>query len=186
MPRLFVAIDLPDEVLDQLDRLCAGLPAIRWVEPEQRHLTVRFIGEVEHALFYDIGEALASVSLRPFELRLKGLGLFPPRGAPHTLWVGVEDPAALAQLKRRIDRLLEEAGVPPERRKFAPHVTLGRFREPPPEARLASYITGRALYRSEPFLVSGFSLYSSLLRPEGALHVQEARYDFVSGVMERV
>ena len=76
--------------------------------------------------------------------------------------------------------------MPPERRKFQPHVTLGRFREPPPQQRLASFIAGRALFRGEPFMVSGFSLYSSVLRPEGALHVREAVYDFVSGVMERV
>lgn len=186
MPRLFVAVDLPDEVTAQLERLCIGLPAIRWLGPDQLHLTLRFIGEVEHALFYEVGEALASISLRPFELRLKGLGLFPHRGAPHTLWVGVDEAAELGQLKRRVDRVLEEAGVAPERRKFTPHVTIGRFREPPPQPRLASFIEGRALFRSEPFLVTGFALYSSVLRPEGALHIREARYDFVSGLMERV
>jgi 2'-5' RNA ligase len=186
MPRLFVAVDLPDEVLGQLDRLGTGLPATRWLGAEQLHLTLRFIGEVEPPLFYEVGEALASVSLRPFGLRLAGLGIFPHRGPPHTLWVGVEDSAELAQLKRRVDRALEAAGLEPERRKFAPHVTIGRFREPPPRPRLASFIESRALFRTSPFQVSGFSLYSSVLRPEGALHVVEARYDFVSGVMERV
>lgn len=186
MPRLFVAVDLPDEVGEQVERLCIGLPAIRWVGPDQLHLTVRFIGEVEHPTFYELGQALSEVSLRPFEIRLKGLGMFPPRGAPQTLWVGVEEDGGLSQLRRRVDRACEEAGVPSERRKFQPHVTLGRFREPPPQPRLASFIAGRALFRSEPFMVSGFSLYSSLLRPEGALHVCEAAYDFVSGVMERV
>ncbi|HMR30911.1 MAG TPA: RNA 2',3'-cyclic phosphodiesterase [Geminicoccaceae bacterium] len=185
MPRLFVAVDLPDEVTEQVERLCIGLPAIRWVEPEQLHLTVRFIGEVEPPVFYELGQALSELSLRPFELRLKGLGIFPPRGAPQTLWVGVEEDGGLTQLRRRVDRAADEAGVPPERRKFQPHVTLGRFREPPPQQRLASFIAGRALFRSEPFMVSGFSLYSSILRPEGALHVREAAYDFVSGVMER-
>ena len=110
---------------------------MRWTEPEQFHLTLRFIGEVEQGTFYEIGEALAGVSHPPFELALKGLGQFPPRGAPHTLWVGVEDPAgASPSLRRRIERVLAEVGVAPERRKFAPHVTLGRFRGPPPEARL--------------------------------------------------
>lgn len=185
MPRLFVAIDLPDEVAAQVERLCIGLPAIRWVEPEQLHLTVRFIGEVEAPTFYDLGEALGAVSLRPFELRLKGLGIFPPRGAPHTLWIGAEDDGGLAQLRRRVDRAADDAGIPSERRKFQPHVTLGRFREAPPQPRLASFIASRALFASEPFMVSGFTLYSSVLRPEGALHVPEASYDFVSGVMER-
>ena len=81
MPRLFVALDPPDEVKDALDRLCEGLPGIRWSDPSQFHLTLRFIGEVEQGTFYEIGEALANVSHAPFELALKGLGQFPPRGA---------------------------------------------------------------------------------------------------------
>jgi 2'-5' RNA ligase len=187
MPRLFIAIDPPVEVAFQLERLCIGLPAVRWTEPDQFHLTLRFIGEVDHATFYDIGEALAAISLHPFEVGLKGLGLFPPRGAPHTLWAGVDDPeGGLATLKRRIDRVLDRAGVEPERRRFVAHVTLGRFREPPPVERLTSYLASRSLFRSERFPVSGFTLYSSLLRPEGAFHTVEATYDFVSGVMERV
>jgi 2'-5' RNA ligase len=187
MPRLFIALDLPDEVTAALDRLCDGLPGIRWTEMEQFHLTLRFIGEVEQGLFYDIGEALANVSHAPFELALKGLGQFPPRGAPHTLWAGVEDPAgALPSLRRRIERVLEEAGLEPERRKFMPHVTLGRFRSPPPEDRLGSYLFRRNLFRTERFPVSSFALYSSRLRPEGSLYAMEASYDFVAGVAERV
>ena len=112
MPRLFVALDPPDEVKDALDRLCEGLPGIRWSDRGQFHLTLRFIGEVEQGTFYDIGEALANVSHPPFELALKGLGQFPPRGAPHTLWVGMDDPAgALATLRRRIERALAGLNV---------------------------------------------------------------------------
>jgi 2'-5' RNA ligase len=186
MPRLFIAVDLPEEVTDQVGRLCAGLPAIRWCDPDQLHLTVRFVGEVAHDVFYEIGEALSAVALHPFELRLKGLGMFPPRGAPHTLWVGVADSEGLVQLKRRVDRVVEHAGVEPERRKFQPHVTIGRLREAPPEQRLGSWLAGRSLFTSSPFMVSGFSLYTSHLRPEGPLYALEASYDFVSGVMERV
>ena len=163
-----------------------GPAGIRWATPDQLHLTVRFIGEVPHEVFYEIGTALGEIVLRPFEIRLKGLGLFPPRGTPHTLWLGVEEDGGLTQLKRRIDRAVDSAGVPAERRKFQAHMTLGRFREPPPEQRLGSWIAGRSLFRSDPFLVSGFALYSSHLRPEGALYACEASYDFVSGIIERV
>ena len=72
MPRLFVAIDLPDEVAAQVERLCIGLPAIRWVEPEQLHLTLRFIGEVEAPTFYDLGEALGAVYLTDLTAALFG------------------------------------------------------------------------------------------------------------------
>jgi RNA 2',3'-cyclic 3'-phosphodiesterase len=187
MPRLFIALEPPEEVADALDRLCDGLPGVRWTEPGQFHLTVRFLGEVERGTFYEIGESLAGVSHPPFELALKGLGQFPPRGAPHTLWAGVEDPAgALPTLRRRIERVLQENGLEPERRKFVPHVTLGRFKAPPPEPRLASYLFRRNLFRTERFPVSSFALFSSQLRPEGPLYRMEASYDFVAGVAERV
>ena len=187
MPRLFVAVALPEEVEVALDRLCEGLPGMRWSAPGQFHLTLRFIGEVGQGAFYEIGEHLTAVGHPPFELALAGLGQFPPRGAPHTLWAGVEDPSgALPALRRRIERALAETGVPPERRKFAPHVTLGRFRGPPPDDRLASYLFRRNLFRTERFPVSSFGLYSSQLRPEGSLYTLEAEYDFVAGVAERV
>ncbi|HEX6014192.1 MAG TPA: RNA 2',3'-cyclic phosphodiesterase [Geminicoccaceae bacterium] len=187
MPRLFIALDLPEDVLDALDRLCEGLPGVRWSDPGQFHLTLRFLGEVEQGTFYEVGEALAGVSHPPFELALKGLGQFPPRGAPHTLWAGVDDPAGtLPTLRRRIERALGEVGLEPERRKFAPHVTLGRFKAPPPEERLASYLFRRNLFRTERFPVSSFGLYSSQLRPEGSRYTLEADYDFVTGVAERV
>jgi 2'-5' RNA ligase len=187
MPRLFIALDLPDDVSAALDRLCEGLPGVRWADTEQFHLTLRFIGEVGQGMFYEIGEALARVSHPPFELALKGLGQFPPRGAPHTLWVGVDDPTGgLSTLRRRIERILDDVGVELERRKFTAHVTLGRFRSPPPESRLASYLFSRNLFRTQRFPVSSFGLYASQLRSEGSLYTLEADYDFVAGVAERV
>jgi 2'-5' RNA ligase len=187
MPRLFVAIDPPVEVKGSLERLCEGLPNIRWSDPGQFHLTLRFIGEVAQGEFYEIGEALVHVRHAPFELALKGLGQFPPRGAPHTLWVGVDDPTgALASLRRRIERALADAGLDPERRKFTPHVTLGRFQGLPADERLASYFFRRNLFRTDRFPVSSFALYASQLRPEGSLYTLEAEYDFVTGAVERV
>ncbi|HFA59937.1 MAG TPA: RNA 2',3'-cyclic phosphodiesterase [Rhodospirillales bacterium] len=185
MPRLFVALAMPEPVAEELDRLCSGLPGVRWTYAEQFHLTLRFIGEVDPTTFCEIGEALASVSLPPFEMRLKGIGQFPPRGMPHTLWAGVEEAEPVVRLRRRIERVLNDLGLAPERRKFVPHVTLGRVREPLPRDRFGSFLARRALFRSSPFPVSRFGLYSSVLRPQGAEHLLEAEYDFVTGVMER-
>jgi 2'-5' RNA ligase len=186
MPRLFVAITIPEEVASSLERLCVGLPDVRWTDPDDFHLTLRFIGEVDPPTFHDIGTALAEVSARPFEVTLRGIGHFPPRGEPTTLWVGADGGEPLAALRRRVDRALADVGVGPEPRRFQPHVTLARFRRPPPENRLGAFLRNSSLYRSASFPVSGFSLWSSVLRPEGALHALEAEYDFVSGTMERV
>lgn len=185
MPRLFVALAMPEEVTDAVDRLCAGLPDARWTELNDFHLTVRFIGEVDHSTFCELGQMLAEIVLPPFELELVGLGQFPPRGALRQLWVGVAPNAGLERLRRRVERCVLEVGVAPERRKFQPHVTLARFRQPPPPARLAAYLQSRALFHLPPFPVSRFGLYSSHLRYDGAEHVLEAEYDFVAGIMER-
>lgn len=185
MPRLFIALSMPDEVAADLDRLCTALPDIRWTGPDAFHLTLRFIGEVDHAIFYEIGENLAQIRAAPFDLRLKGVGVFPPRGLPHTLWAGVDDPAPLVDLRRRIERVMREAGLEGERRNFVPHVTLGRIGAALPEARFATWLSRRSLFTSERFPVSTFHLFSSHLRPEGAEHVVEATYDFVTGFMDR-
>lgn len=185
MIRLFVAIPIPEEIAEEVDRLCDGLPGVRWTDMDDFHLTLRFIGEVDEPTFCDIGEALAGVSMEPFEMRLRGIGHFPPRGHPHTLWVGVEDPEPVVRLRRRIERVLEDVGIGPERRRFVPHVTIGRVREPLPEHRFGRFLQRTSLFRSSPFPVSGFTLFSSQLRREGALHIVEAEYDFVTGAVER-
>lgn len=182
MPRLFVAVSLPPSIKRSLEPLARGLGDIRWLTPEQQHLTLRFIGELDNGRLNDVVEALAMVDGAPFELRLKGIGHFPPRGEPRVLWAGVERSAALAALKRRIDRALAEAGLPPEGRKFAPHVTLARIRGPLSRDRLATYLMRHSLYGSEPFPVSDFHLYSSWLKPDGAQYQIEASYELVPGL----
>jgi 2'-5' RNA ligase len=181
VPRLFVALDLPEAVKRSLEPLARGLGDVRWSTPDQQHLTVRFIGEVGNGAVHDIVETLATVPATPFQLRLNGLGHFPPRGEPRVLWVGVEKSTELARLKRRVDRALAETGVAPEGRKFAPHVTLARIRAPLSPTRLGTYLVRHALYRSEAFPVSSFHLYSSWLRADGAEHQLEASYELVPG-----
>jgi 2'-5' RNA ligase len=181
VPRLFVALDLPPDVKRSLEPMTRGLGEVRWLGPEQQHLTLRFIGELDNGQVNDVAEALALVPGVPFELQLKGLGHFPPRGEPRVIWVGVEKSRELERLKRRIDRALAQAGLPPEGRKFAPHVTLARIKKPLSRDRLATWLMRHNLYRSEPFSVSSFHLYSSWLKNDGAEHHVEASYDLVPG-----
>ena len=185
MPRLFVALEIPDNVRSEIARLCRGLPDVRWTDPDDFHLTLRFVGEVDHNTFCDLGEALASICQNPFELTLQGIGQFPSRGPLRHLWVGAEASDDLLRLKRKVERQVVDCGIEPDRRKFTPHVTIARLRSPPPESRLASWLVGRSLFRTSSFPVSRFTLFSSHLRPEGAEHITEAEYDFVTGVMER-
>lgn len=175
MYRLFVSIELPEEVKAELARVCCDVPGARWLEPDEMHLTVRFIGEVDGVVFRDVIDALADVRLAPFDLVLRGVGHFPPRGEPHTLWAGVERSPELLALHDKVESVLVRAGIEPERRKFSPHVTLARLKGTPSRA-VGSFMARNGLYRSEPFRVDEFHLYSSRLSAKRALHRPEAAY----------
>ena len=174
--RLFVAIDLPEPITDVLERMCTGIPGARWTDPEQHHLTLRFIGEVDGLVTREIDAGLAELEFEPFTLSLDGFGHFPPRGTPKVLWAGVSPREPVDLLRRSVDRVIHAAGVEPERRKFSPHVTVARFPGGAPVQRLQQFLAGHALYRSEPFRVDRFHLYSSQLHQDGAIHTLEATY----------
>jgi len=173
--RLFVAIDLPENVKESLARLCCGLPGARWVKPEQLHLTLRFIGEVDGGVFQDILVGLAEVKGESFTIQLDGVGFFPPRGKPRVVWVGLKRSEQLLQLRSRIESRLVALGLEPEGRKFSPHITLARLKNTQP-AKVGRFLENHNLFLSSPFSVQEFFLYSSRLGRNGALHRVEAGY----------
>ena len=175
MPRLFIAVDLPEEIRNNLGKISFGIPGARWVDPLQIHLTVRFVGEVNGTTFLDIKAALEQVKFSPFSLTLKGVGHFPPRGKPRVLWVGIEQSQALQSLKKKIDLTLARVGLEPEGRKFSPHITLARLKNSPIQ-KVANFLAGNGLFNQEPFEVMDFKLYSSTLTPKGAIHRVEKVY----------
>jgi 2'-5' RNA ligase len=148
------------------------------MDMEQMHLTLRFIGNADSSKFLDIQEALASIKAKRFALSLKGIGHFPPRGEPKVLWVGMEKSEPLFELRRKIDRSFHRAGIENEDRKFHPHITLARLNGSP-EDWVGNFIQMHNLFRSAPFKVEEFHLYSSVLNPRGARHAIEATYGLV-------
>ncbi len=175
MYRLFVAIDLPPDIAAQLQGICYGVPGARWVQPEQMHLTLRFIGEVDGGVFRDIKEGLADIKAPGFALQVKGLGFFPPRKTPRVLWAGIAPVEQVSGLRKRIDTVLVGMGFAPEGRKFSPHITLARLHDTP-LVRLSCFLAGNGLFASPEFPVSEFHLYSSELTSKGAFHTIEASY----------
>ncbi len=175
MPRLFVAVDLPEEHIEILAGLCNGLPGARWVHDRQFHLTLRFLGTIEGPGAKTVADALHGVRADPFELELEGVGHFPPRGPPRVLWAGVRASDELAELHRQVERVLRRAGLPPEDRKFAAHVTLARL-VGTPLPRLLAFLREHATLRSDPFPVTDIALYSSVLSSDGAQHHLEVSY----------
>lgn len=175
MPRLFIAVDLPETIKNNLSLMAFGIPGAKWVAPEQLHLTVRFIGEVDGGLFHDIQEILDEIHFASFSLQLKGVGYFPPRGAPRVLWVGLEKSEPLQLLRKKIDTALLRVRIEPEGRKFSPHITLARLKNSPVN-KIANFLSGNGLFSQEPFQVEDFKLYSSVLSPKGAYHKVERIY----------
>lgn len=171
--RLFVAIDPPDGIRDQLSALCCGLPDARWTPPEQFHLTLCFIGEVDGSSFLDIREALAKVTFPAFALRLQSVGFFPPRGQPRVVWAGIEKSEPLLGLQRKIATRLFQLGFEPENRKFSPHITLARLHQTP-ASKVGKYLEVNGLFSGEPFMVDRFSLYSSALGRKATHFVEQS------------
>ena len=175
MPRLFIAVDLPETNKKNLEAVFFGIPGARWVALDQLHLTVRFIGDVDGALLHDIKSELEEVSISSFDLQLRGVGHFPPRGAPRVIWVGLEKSEPLQLLRKKINTALLKIGLEPERRKFSPHITLARLKNTPLQ-KVADFLSGNGLFRQEPFQIEDFKLYSSTLTPKGAIHRVEKIY----------
>ncbi len=176
MLRLFIAIDLNASIIERLQNICFGVRKIRWVPADQMHLTLRFLGNCEEALYYQIREALEDVPIPPFPLCTEGVGYFPPRGKPRVLWAGVTPHSELHNLRASIDKTLQRIGVHDKGKKFHPHITLGRLKGNPPPASIIPFLTQNSLFRTEVYSVESFHLYSSILRPQGALHRIEETY----------
>ena len=176
MPRLFVALEPPEALKRAIDELQSGLRDARWLDADALHVTLAFIGEVDPSAQRRIEAALDRVEAPALVLALHGLGHFPPRGPPRVLWTGASPAGELGALAAAVRRELARAGHPPERRKFAPHVTFARFRRPPPSPALQDYLGTHSLFRTPAAAVGSFRLVSSVLRPSGARYAVEADY----------
>lgn len=174
--RLFVAIDLPEIVRRELAALGTPLPGVTWGNPDQLHLTLRFLGDTEEERIPAIEASLATVCVEPFLLSVAGTGLFPPRGMPRVLWAGLgRAHTRLFQLRQQVDDALLRVDMNLEMRSFQPHITLGRIRVRPPldepeQRRLADYLRRNRNFEAPPFRAGEFHLYSSELQTAGAVH----------------
>ena len=176
MPRLFVALQLPDPLRQAVHGLQHGLREARWLDEHALHLTLAFVGDVDGSVQRRIEDALGDVTAPALHLELHGLGCFPPRGAPRVLWTGASPKTGLVSLARTVRRAIGRAGPTPERRKFMPHVTIARFRRPPPSPELERYLGTHSLFRSASAGVGAFHLFSSMLRSSGARYTIEATF----------
>ncbi len=182
MIRLFTALGLPDDLRTRLTALQGGIDAARWVAPHKLHITLRFIGEVAEDRAHDVVAALNEIHTGAVPVTVSGAGRFGSSDRTRALWAGVERSDALVALHEKIDRALIGVGLPPEGRKYTPHITLARFSTGRDRSRDAS--AGRVLrwleaqggFFAVPFEAREFILYESHLGRRGADYVPVATF----------
>lgn len=177
MTRLFVALPLPDDIVDGLASLQEGIPDAAWVTPDNLHITLAFIGEVNGGTQHDIADALATIDGPILDLEIAGVDHFVEGSTPKALYAAVVGNDALTRLHEKVSLVLRAEGIRLDRRKYRPHVTLARFsRRAEMGHHIAQFVASNNLRRFGPFEVDCFRLYSSLMRPDGAVYTVEAEY----------
>ena len=174
MPRLFTGLEIPAEVSQTLSNLRGGLPGARWIDPENYHVTLRFIGDIDGMSANEIASMLFRVDRKPFEVKVQGLQSFGGR-KPRAVVATIAPSKPLMELQAELERMMQRIGLDPEGRKFIPHVTLARLRDSS-SRDVADYLSTRAALFNSSFRVSRFVLFSARASVGGGPYVVEADY----------
>ena len=175
MVRLFVALGLPESIRLRLASLAGGIDGARWVPPENLHITLRFIGEASEDRIADVADALGAIRMPPLTVTLRGAGHFSSGKKTRAVWIGVEKTGELATLQARIERAVIGGGFDPERRKFMPHVTIGRLRQARAD-HVRSWLEANGAFEEAPFGAERFILYESRLGRSGPIYLTLAEF----------
>lgn len=178
MPRLFAALEIPDDVCAELTQLRGGLFGARWIEEEDLHLTLRFIGDIDMRLAEEIEDELADIRKPAFPVTLETLDWF-GGDKPRAIIVKAKASPELVALQAKIETALRRLGAPPEPRKFTPHVTLARLRGAS-AAGVADYLSARSYFRARSFTADRFALFSARESVGGGPYVVERAYPLLA------
>lgn len=173
MRRLFVAVDVPDEVRRRLARLVRTAPeGVRGVTPEQLHLTLHFLGDVAEESASRLAGAMRAVQPAAFTIDVGGVGCFPSLRRPSVLWAGVQPSPPLTALHGAIGDVIEACGTPRESRPFTPHITLARLTPRLPRRWTAEFLQAHADLLVSAIPVTAFILFESRRTDDGHEHVR--------------
>ncbi|MXQ13408.1 RNA 2',3'-cyclic phosphodiesterase [Microvirga makkahensis] len=175
MPRLFTGIEIPPEIGLALSAYRGGLPGARWIDPENYHITLRFIGDIDERMADDVCSILGDSRWRePITVTIEGLDTF-GGGKPRAVFARATGNGELADLQAEQERMMRQIGLAPETRKFIPHVTLARLKNVSP-IDVADYMAARGHFAKLTFTFDRFVLYSSRASVGGGPYVIEAAY----------
>jgi RNA 2',3'-cyclic 3'-phosphodiesterase len=178
MPRIFTALEVPRSVALGLSLLKGGLPGARWIDAENYHITLRFIGDIDDRRADDLADALDRVEVAPFAVKVRGLGVFGSK-LPHSLVAHVEPDPRMLDLHAAIERLCQRLSLPGDPRRFQPHITLARLKNTRAEDA-ALYLTQRGLVAVPDYQAARFVLMSSRDSVGGGPYAIEAAYPLVA------
>ena len=189
MLRLFIAVELSQEVHAQLSRLIEELKkhecsSTRWVNPENLHLTLKFLGDTSPATLPVLKQTIqtACKAIPAFQATARGTGVFPSLQQPRVLWAGLESGAALGNLAFTLDSGLAKLGYKKETRSFSPHLTLARIASP--ENSPAFELTLKSLLGAKDkefgsIIVRRITLFQSTLAPGGSIYTPLERFQLL-------
>ena len=185
--RLFIALEIPSAVRQNLDAFLASMRAItkepRWVRAENLHVTLKFLGEVAEGKVDAVRTALGEIrSDKAVSLEFRGMGFFPNEKHPRVFWVGTEASPNLKTLAGNIEGGVEKLGIPREKREFSPHLTLARFERPRLPEELRKLIANNQQREFGSLHTNEFILVQSKLKPTGAEYTTVATFQFAPNV----
>ena len=178
MPRLFAGLEIPAEIGQTLSNLRGGLPGARWVDPENYHVTLRFIGDIDGVAANEIASLLFRINRKPFEVAVQGLSSFGGK-KPRAVVASVVPSRPLIELQAELERLMQRFGLDPEGRKFTPHVTLAWLRDASTRD-VAEYLSLRGYFPTRKFVASHFALYSANPAAGRGPFIKEIEYNLAN------
>lgn len=179
MLRLFIALEPPAIIKQQLLLLRQSIPGARWQKSDQMHITINFIGEVDNASLPQIVEALAKIIVEPLELNINGVDYFGSSRQPRAIYAKVSASPELMKLNKWVSNTLLEIGMKTDRNKFKPHITLARLKQASFQS-VGQFIQTESLFKTEAFTLDKFYLLSSKLSPDGSQYIIEESFPFDS------
>jgi len=185
--RCFLAVETSEAVRRSLEELVTRLDLphfhVRWVQPKNMHLTLRFLGDITERDVFEVSRAAheAVIDVPPFRVRFRGLGTFPPAGNPRVVWMGLEDERPVVRLEREVSRRLSGSGLPSPDKPFRAHLTLGRVKSQRGIQELKKHLERNRAVETEEMAVERISLVRSVLRPSGPLHTVLDRFELGGG-----
>uniref|UniRef100_A0A7C4D8H3 RNA 2',3'-cyclic phosphodiesterase n=1 Tax=Staphylothermus marinus TaxID=2280 RepID=A0A7C4D8H3_STAMA len=174
--RVFIAVDISEQsVLNNLIKIRELLVEtgadLKPVADENLHITIRFIGEVPINIVNNICNEMSKIDYKPFKIKVQGIGVFPSISRPRVIWAGVtEGINELTQIHDSVEKILRKLGIPPDREKFIPHITLARVRSDRNISKLVKLINSIVTYEFGEFVVNEIVLKRSILTQSGPIY----------------